>query len=207
MGITSSPRQIFKQFLTNRVLLDPRQRRFFKSNDLYELFSLGSSTKNHDTETDAIFAGTGSRVAVPKKRKRKRRKISSSASASVGDGEGVAINATEEESKSSTGGQDNRRQVSYGVTQDESCVSSKKKEESRRRKRRKKSAVLEGERITGLAKSDVYLSGSEDEEEVVSNKQDDYILRTLFMKTGTRPLLILILYSFMVNSCSKCPAA
>ena len=34
-------RQIFKQFLSNKVLKDPRQKRFFKSNDLYELFTLG----------------------------------------------------------------------------------------------------------------------------------------------------------------------
>ncbi|CAB4056997.1 ERCC6 [Lepeophtheirus salmonis] len=33
-------RQIFKQFLVNRVLKDPKQKRFFKSNDLYELFTL-----------------------------------------------------------------------------------------------------------------------------------------------------------------------
>lgn len=33
-------RQIFKQFLTNKILKDPKQRRFFKSNDLHDLFSL-----------------------------------------------------------------------------------------------------------------------------------------------------------------------
>ncbi|KAG5444873.1 DNA excision repair protein ERCC-6 [Clonorchis sinensis] len=32
-------RQIFKQFLTNRVLKNPRQQRFFKTNDLQELLS------------------------------------------------------------------------------------------------------------------------------------------------------------------------
>eukprot|EP00057_Strongylocentrotus_purpuratus_P013476 XP_011667950.1 PREDICTED: DNA excision repair protein ERCC-6 [Strongylocentrotus purpuratus] len=55
-------RQIFKTFLTNRVLKDPRQRRFFKSNDLFELFTLGSSDKGRSTETSAIFAGTNSEV-------------------------------------------------------------------------------------------------------------------------------------------------
>ncbi|KAL9644502.1 hypothetical protein ABK040_009366 [Willaertia magna] len=35
-------RQIFKQFLSNKILKDPRQKRFFKSNELYELFKLGS---------------------------------------------------------------------------------------------------------------------------------------------------------------------
>ena len=57
-------RQIFKQFLTNRVLKDPKQRRLFKTNDLYELFSLGLSDDKGETETAAIFAGTGSDVSV-----------------------------------------------------------------------------------------------------------------------------------------------
>uniref|UniRef100_A0A7N9DFJ9 DNA excision repair protein ERCC-6 n=1 Tax=Macaca fascicularis TaxID=9541 RepID=A0A7N9DFJ9_MACFA len=59
-------RQIFKQFLTNRVLKDPKQRRFFKSNDLYELFTLTSPDASQSTETSAIFAGTGSDVQTPK---------------------------------------------------------------------------------------------------------------------------------------------
>ncbi|XP_026337332.2 DNA excision repair protein ERCC-6 isoform X1 [Ursus arctos] len=59
-------RQIFKQFLTNRVLKDPKQRRFFKSNDLYELFTLTSPDASQSTETSAIFAGTGSEVQAPK---------------------------------------------------------------------------------------------------------------------------------------------
>merc|ERR1719412_3135273 len=57
-------RQIFKQFLVNRVLKDPKQRRFFKSNDLYELFTLTEATEEGDTETSAIFAGTGSNIKL-----------------------------------------------------------------------------------------------------------------------------------------------
>ncbi|MCP9264891.1 DNA excision repair protein ERCC-6 [Dirofilaria immitis] len=53
-------RQIFKVFLSNRILIDPRQRRFFKTNDLHELFSLGDSKilKKKGTETAAILSGT-----------------------------------------------------------------------------------------------------------------------------------------------------
>ena len=58
-------RQIFKQFLTNRVLKDPKQRRFFKSNDIFELFTLGSKDEV-GTETSALFAGTGSDVRMPR---------------------------------------------------------------------------------------------------------------------------------------------
>lgn len=41
-----------------RVLKDPKQRRFFKSNDLCELFTLSSPDVSQGTETSAIFAGT-----------------------------------------------------------------------------------------------------------------------------------------------------
>jgi len=60
-------RQIFKQFLSNKVLKDPRQKRFFKSNDLHELFTLGKEydsvryrTKDprqeENTETGNLFS-------------------------------------------------------------------------------------------------------------------------------------------------------
>ncbi|KAJ3343494.1 hypothetical protein HDU93_008153 [Gonapodya sp. JEL0774] len=47
-------RQIFKQFLTNKILKDPKQRRFFKANDLHDLFSLSSGTEKQ-TETGELF--------------------------------------------------------------------------------------------------------------------------------------------------------
>ncbi|CAL1284945.1 unnamed protein product [Larinioides sclopetarius] len=59
-------RQIFKQFVTNRVLKDPKQRRFFKSNDLYELFTY-NEVGPQGTETSCIFAGTGSEIKLKKK--------------------------------------------------------------------------------------------------------------------------------------------
>ncbi|KAK9467337.1 SNF2 family N-terminal domain-containing protein [Lipomyces arxii] len=50
-------RQIFKQFLTNKILKDPKQRRFFKNNDLHDLFTLGDSDAS-GTETGALFVGS-----------------------------------------------------------------------------------------------------------------------------------------------------
>ncbi|KAH7986161.1 hypothetical protein HPB49_026100 [Dermacentor silvarum] len=61
--------QIFKQFLTNRVLKDPKQRRFFKTNDLHELFTLADDGKKKRTETSAIFAGTGSDIRLKRKKR------------------------------------------------------------------------------------------------------------------------------------------
>lgn len=55
--------------MTNRVLKDPRQRRFFKSNDLFELFTYQEVGKE-GTETSAIFAGTGSEVKLKKRHQR-----------------------------------------------------------------------------------------------------------------------------------------
>ncbi|SCU91365.1 LAME_0E12222g1_1 [Lachancea meyersii CBS 8951] len=37
-------RQIFKQFLTNKILTDPKQKRFFKMNELQDLFTLGGDS-------------------------------------------------------------------------------------------------------------------------------------------------------------------
>ena len=68
-------RQIFKQFLTNKILKDPKQRRFFKMNDLHDLFSLAGS-EAEGTETGDMFAGTemsfkrGSGTSTPRKRRR-----------------------------------------------------------------------------------------------------------------------------------------
>ena len=67
-------RQIFKQFLCNRVLKDPKQRRFFKSNDLLELFTLGSDDSQGHTETGAIFAGTGTVIRAKSKSQSKHGK-------------------------------------------------------------------------------------------------------------------------------------
>ncbi|TQS35335.1 hypothetical protein Golomagni_04247 [Golovinomyces magnicellulatus] len=50
-------RQIFKQFLSNKVLKDPKQRQTFQMKDIYDLFTLGSNEDN-TTETGQMFKGT-----------------------------------------------------------------------------------------------------------------------------------------------------
>ncbi|KAB8278318.1 SNF2 family N-terminal domain-containing protein [Aspergillus minisclerotigenes] len=47
-------RQIFKQFLTNKILKDPKQRQTFQLSDLHDLFSLGEDGQG-PTETSKIF--------------------------------------------------------------------------------------------------------------------------------------------------------
>ncbi|KAI9933484.1 hypothetical protein MW887_007957 [Aspergillus wentii] len=47
-------RQIFKQFLTNKILRDPKQRQTFQLSDLHDLFALGDE-KQGPTETSKLF--------------------------------------------------------------------------------------------------------------------------------------------------------
>ncbi|KAG5461509.1 MAG: P-loop containing nucleoside triphosphate hydrolase protein [Olpidium bornovanus] len=66
-------RQIFKTFLTNKILKDPKQKRFFKSSDLNDLFSLTSEdSAATGTETGELFEGTEV-VAPARPAKNKRR--------------------------------------------------------------------------------------------------------------------------------------
>lgn len=53
-------RQVYKQLLSSKVLSDPRQRRFFKKNDMKKLFTLGEDAEG-GTETGDLFAGTGAK--------------------------------------------------------------------------------------------------------------------------------------------------
>ena len=50
-------RQIFKQFLTNKILKDPKQRQTFQMKDLHDLFTLGGMDEG-TTETGEMFKGT-----------------------------------------------------------------------------------------------------------------------------------------------------
>lgn len=50
-------RQLFKQFLTNKILRDPKQRQTFQLKDLHDLFTLGGAN-DAVTETSELFKGT-----------------------------------------------------------------------------------------------------------------------------------------------------
>ncbi|KAK3163634.1 hypothetical protein QOZ80_1AG0006200 [Eleusine coracana subsp. coracana] len=49
-------RQIYKHFLTNKVLKNPQQKRFFKARDMKDLFTLQHDDGNGSTETSSIFS-------------------------------------------------------------------------------------------------------------------------------------------------------
>lgn len=50
-------RQLFKQFLINKILKDPKQRQTFQMQDLHDLFTLGGANEPA-TETSELFKGT-----------------------------------------------------------------------------------------------------------------------------------------------------
>ena len=50
-------RQLFKQFLINKILRDPKQRQTFQMKDLHDLFTLGGAN-DPATETSTLFKGT-----------------------------------------------------------------------------------------------------------------------------------------------------
>lgn len=61
-------RQIFKQFLTNKILKDPKQKRFFKMTDMYDLFTLGDDDVK-GTETADLFGANETTFEGTKERK------------------------------------------------------------------------------------------------------------------------------------------
>ena len=66
-------RQIYKQFLTNKILKDPKQRRFFDASNLQSLFTLASEDAV-GTETGELFKGTEINYKEEQKKKKKKRK-------------------------------------------------------------------------------------------------------------------------------------
>ncbi|KAI9274508.1 SNF2 family N-terminal domain-containing protein [Phascolomyces articulosus] len=73
-------RQIYKQFLTNKILKDPKQKRFFDASNLRSLFTLGADD-GQGTETGQLFKGTeikyGDTQPGSKKSRRKKKRMQS----------------------------------------------------------------------------------------------------------------------------------
>lgn len=63
-------RQVWKQLLSNKVLLDPKTQKFFKTSDLYDLFSLQEHAEGSNPETANIFRN--SRVNIQEKNDQKK---------------------------------------------------------------------------------------------------------------------------------------
>ncbi|KAK9120682.1 hypothetical protein Syun_018299 [Stephania yunnanensis] len=57
-------RQIYKHFLTNKILKNPQQRRFFKARDMKDLFTLQDDLEGGSTETSNIFGQLSGEMSV-----------------------------------------------------------------------------------------------------------------------------------------------
>ncbi|XP_057964348.1 protein CHROMATIN REMODELING 8 isoform X2 [Malania oleifera] len=57
-------RQIYKHYLTNKILKNPQQRRFFKARDMKDLFTLNDDGEGGSTETSNIFSQLSEDVTV-----------------------------------------------------------------------------------------------------------------------------------------------
>ncbi|TRY58587.1 hypothetical protein DNTS_015879 [Danionella cerebrum] len=201
-------RQIFKQFLTNRVLKDPKQRRFFKSNDIYELFTLSSPDGSQGTETSAIFAGTGSDVQVPKRQKASdpSQETSKHSISHSSEDQSTAFLSGKRETTSINGLSTNNAARSLNnnlVTQTmASSVTSPQKhrekkknceapEKERHKKRQHSEDVrFEGCRISHLVKKRRYKKEDDEKEEAKSERRsDDYVLAKLFKKSGIHSVM------------------
>lgn len=180
---------------------------------MYELFTLGSSDGPHKTETNAIFAGTGSEVKMPKKDKRKKKSelavsitsgekhsttsavsepLSSVVQEDNGGCSGSAIDDTSKEKEKKEETSDTTDTTEKELSQEAIeallyCRKKQKKSKKKKKKRdkhKKRDMNVDGHQITGLESMDIYNPGSEDEEDQITKKQDNIILRALFKKSG-----------------------
>uniref|UniRef100_T1IM14 DNA excision repair protein ERCC-6 n=1 Tax=Strigamia maritima TaxID=126957 RepID=T1IM14_STRMM len=198
-------RQIFKQFLTNRVLKDPRQRRFFKNNELYDLFTL-QEQGSEGAESMALFAGTGSEIKEPAGKRKDRgkkspKKIDNKTGNDVKLNSGlVSESAVNGESSNIVLSEEKCEQMrelakkisqklgkSFPGTNNGLNVDNNKKIKKIKKKKKVKT-MFEGEQVSYLVKQEVYKQENEDREGE-SNKQDDYVLKKLFSKTGLQSAL------------------
>lgn len=177
-------RQIFKQYLTNRVLKDPKQRRFFKSNDLYELFTL-KDTDNQCTETEAIFAGTGSEVAT---NPYSQNEPLNSKSNKPNDDEWMRQWKKEREKRELEWKKSLEKTKKKKELQNETEEErrKRKKRESKEKKERKRIKV-DGAQVKNVVKMSCFNQSTvvDNESASSSSNQDDYVLQRLFAKTGT----------------------
>ncbi len=193
-------RQIFKQYLTNRVLKDPKQRRFFKTNDLHELFTLGSDSNK--TESSAIFAGTDSEVKVNPKAK--RLKVSScdqnpkscltpKSQLPPQKVEELRMRAkmiskmiAEKFSNNKINESQNSNEETNSKSPENVGSNPERSRKERKQKHVKSGTKFEGKRIKYLVKQDNYRETLTDKQK---NSEDEYILKKLFKKSKVHSAL------------------
>lgn len=198
-------RQIFKQFLTKRVLSNPLQRRFFKENDLYELFTLGDVCPKKRTETGDIFAGTGSQVNFKKMKKNNKKEKKKNINENIEEPEKQmteiiddSLNGCAEETDTQcTSKHSDNEKLSLDYRQNNSHIStetnsnlcsifndSKKK---KTKKKKEKVVKVEGVSVQNVAKSEVFKKEEKESEDNIQTEDD--ILLSLYKTAGIHSAL------------------
>uniref|UniRef100_A0A672FHS0 DNA excision repair protein ERCC-6 n=1 Tax=Salarias fasciatus TaxID=181472 RepID=A0A672FHS0_SALFA len=176
-------RQIFKQFLTNRVLKDPKQRRFFKSNDIYELFTLSDPDGAQGTETSAIFAGL-QELKHSLANRNETLAVGGPSSTDIPGLEASQGKAVNRPSANQNGIDTKHREKR------KHCDSAAADKHKRKKRKHSRDARFEGQRISHLVKKRTFKKGDdEDNGTGIQKKSDDYVLAKLFKKSGIHSVM------------------
>ncbi|XP_043272701.1 DNA excision repair protein ERCC-6-like [Venturia canescens] len=174
-------RQIFKLLLSNRILEDPRQRRLFQTSDLAELFNFNEPLDGTATESDRIFRDCKlePKTALLKSnfsplKIEAMKKLASSVSKKI---EEIAKKTTEE----SKGQSPSDAPI---PKKGKSAEKNRKKYHKEKKNRKAKiSAIFEGEEVPCLIGRKLERSETNEEEDISSTCDDQYVLKKLFSKT------------------------
>lgn len=176
------------------MLQNPSQRRFFKSNDLYELFTLGDEGPRNGTETNAIFAGTGSEIKLGAKRTRDKAK-KTRARGTTDDStklpntcgvsektDDVSDVCSSSKSIANEGKSKSHGNSKSGCLKSNTSHDSRVRKEKKKKKRTKNNAKVEGREISYLDKHSMY--NSKDSDLPNEEKKEEDVLFALFEQTG-----------------------
>ncbi|PRW57121.1 CHROMATIN REMODELING 8 [Chlorella sorokiniana] len=166
-------RQVYKHFLTDKVLRDPRQRRFFKAKDLTDLFTLGDEYAD-STETASLFATLGTDVLPDVEE----------AEAAAAEGDGEEQHASDRDDYSS-GPQGSPQQAQQGQ-QGRRRPSSRSSSRSRRSSSADRGSGGDLPASAGVRSEAVAQEEEGGEAANGSGKGDAKILRELFEGSGVR---------------------
>ncbi|KAL7072736.1 hypothetical protein ACQ4LE_008179 [Meloidogyne hapla] len=184
-------RQIFKHFLANRVLVNPKQQRFFKTNDLHELFTLGSSKsdKKYGTETEAVFnASSLSKNKSASKHSEKKSKSCNNAMDLISkEGPSKLMNeaycSTNHECELND---ETREKIRLLAKKYARNFGDGKLSAGLKKHRKNESALFDGQIMVPMLKKQEITSNlkeEEDDKKFSSKEQDDYVLGKLLRKS------------------------
>uniref|UniRef100_A0A914MPN7 DNA repair and recombination protein RAD54-like n=1 Tax=Meloidogyne incognita TaxID=6306 RepID=A0A914MPN7_MELIC len=175
-------RQIFKHFLANRVLVNPKQQRFFKTNDLHELFTLGSSKsdRKYGTETEAVFNSVSSSAsgATSKQSVKDSKSSKNSAINSTTDAKVIEASSSSKEGELN---EETREKIRLLAKKYARNFGNGKREIQKK----KSSDLFDGQIIVPMLKKQEVVSKlkAEENENFCSKEQDDYVLGKLLRKS------------------------